>query len=174
MQFIPIVEVTVRRVSASARCPARPSVGSSIEVFDEWVAEDVGRCSSSTSTPRLAHWLGIPDAGLCVHAEECGRSVALEHNGDVYSCDHFVDPEHRIGNLSDGRTLLQIVDSPEQVAFGRAKKSTLPQYCRDCDVRFACNGGCPKDRVLTTPDGEPGLNYLCAGYRTSSTTSTSR
>lgn len=163
MQFIPVVEVqdgSVSEHSVSGAAFGRFM----IEVFDEWVQQDVGTVFVQHFDTALGHWLGIPDAGLCVHAEECGRSVALEHNGDLYSCDHFVEPEHLIGNLSDGRTLLQIVDSPQQVAFGRAKKSTLPRMCRDCDVRFACNGGCPKDRILTTPDGEPGLNHLCAGY----------
>jgi uncharacterized protein len=164
MQFIPIVETGPDGVSE--RSVTGEAFGRFLnEVFDEWVARDVGRVFVQHFDTSLAHWLGIPDAGVCVHAEECGRSVALEHNGDVYSCDHFVEPQYLIGNLADGRTLLGIVDSPARVAFGRAKKSTLPQYCLDCDVRFACNGGCPKDRVLTTPDGEPGLNYLCAGYK---------
>ena len=163
MQFIPVVEVQGGRVSEHS--VSGEAFGRfMIEVFDEWVRQDVGTVFVQHFDTALGHWLGIPDAGLCVHAEECGRSVALEHNGDLYSCDHFVEPEHLIGNLADGRTLLQIVDSPQQVAFGRAKKSTLPRMCRDCDVRFACNGGCPKDRILTTPDGEPGLNHLCAGY----------
>ena len=163
MQFIPVVEVQGGRVSEHS--VSGEAFGRfMIEVFDEWVRHDVGTVFVQHFDTALGHWLGIPDAGLCVHAEECGRSVALEHNGDLYSCDHFVEPEHLIGNLADGRTLLQIVDSPQQIAFGRAKKSTLPRMCRDCDVRFACNGGCPKDRILTTPDGEPGLNHLCAGY----------
>jgi len=164
MQFIPVVEVqdgSVSEHSVSGEAFGRFM----IEVFDEWVRQDVGTVFVQHFDTALGHWLGIPDAGLCVHAEECGRSVALEHNGDLYSCDHFVEPEHLIGNLSDGRTLLQIVDSPQQVAFGRAKKSTLPRMCRDCDVRFACNGGCPKDRFATTPDGDPGLHHLCAGYK---------
>jgi uncharacterized protein len=164
MQFIPVVEQTPGGVSGLSV----PSVAFGqfmIEVFDEWIRDDVGTVFVQHFDTALAHWLGMPDAGLCVHAEECGRSVALEHNGDVYSCDHFVDPAHRIGNLADGRSLLQIVDSPEQAAFGRAKKSSLPRYCIDCYVRFACNGGCPKDRFVNAPDGESGLNYLCDGYR---------
>jgi uncharacterized protein len=164
IQFIPVVEVTAHGVSE--RSVTGETFGRFlIEVFDEWVSLDVGRVFVQHFDTSLAHWLGIPDAGICVHAEECGRSVALEHNGDLYSCDHFVDPAHLIGNLADGRSLLQIVDSPEQAAFGRAKRTGLPRYCVDCDVRFACNGGCPKDRILTTPDGEPGLNHLCVGYR---------
>jgi uncharacterized protein len=90
--------------------------------------------------------------------------MALEHNGDVYSCDHFVEPSYRLGNLQE-IPLIELVASDQQRAFGRAKRDTLPRYCRECPVRFACNGGCPKDRLLETPDGEGGLNYLCAGYR---------
>jgi len=164
LQLIPVVESTLGAVTAHSVPPA--AFGRFlVDVFDEWVRRDVSTVFVQHFDTALAHWLGMPDAGLCVHAEECGRSVALEHNGDVYSCDHFVDPSHRIGNLADGRTLLQIVDSPQQLAFGRAKRAGLPQYCRDCDVRFACNGGCPKDRISTTPDGTRGLNYLCEGYR---------
>ena len=100
-----------------------------------------------------------------MQARTCGDAVALEHNGDLYSCDHFVDPEHLLGNITEGRTLLQLVQSPAQRAFGQAKLDTLPAYCRSCDVRFACNGGCPKDRFATPPGGEAGLNHLCAGYQ---------
>ena len=164
LQLIPIVEPTGPGVSAET-VPAEAFGRFLVDVFDEWVVRDVGTVFVQHFDTALAHWLGMPEAGLCVHAEECGRSVALEHTGDVYSCDHFVEPQHRIGNLADGRTLLEMVDSPQQLAFGRAKRTGLPQYCRDCDVRFACNGGCPKDRIATTPDGDPGLNHLCAGYQ---------
>ena len=89
----------------------------------------------------------------------------LEHNGALSSCDHSVDPKYLLGNITEGRTMLQLVESPQQRAFGNAKLDTLPEYCRSCDVRFACNGGCPKDRFLTTPDGEAALHYLCEGYQ---------
>jgi uncharacterized protein len=89
--------------------------------------------------------------------------VALEHNGDVYSCDHFVEPAHLLGNIADTH-LVELLGSPQQRAFGDAKRDTLPAYCHECSVRFACNGECPKNRFTLTPDGEPGLNYLCAGY----------
>ena len=135
-----------------------------IEVFDEWVRRDVGEVFVQSFDTALAHWLDMPEIGLCVHAETCGRSLALEHNGDVYSCDHFVEPAHLVGNLADGRTLLQIVESPQQSAFGAAKRDSMPAQCRECDVKFACYGGCPKDRFMSTSDGEPGLNYLCSGY----------
>ena len=164
MQFIPVVETANGDVSGQSVPPA--AFGQFlVDVFDEWIQRDVGTVFVQHFDTALAHWVGMPDVGLCVHAEECGRSIALEHNGDVYSCDHFVDPEHLLGNIAQGRTLLQLVDDPRQIQFGRAKKSTLPQFCLDCDVRFACNGGCPKDRIATTPDGSPGLNYLCEGYQ---------
>jgi uncharacterized protein len=111
----------------------------------------------------LANWVGEPPS-LCVHSETCGLALALEHTGDVYSCDHFVEPEHKLGNIRM-TNLLDLVDSPQQRQFGLDKRETLPQYCLDCDVRFACHGGCPKDRFIATPDGEPGLNYLCPGFK---------
>jgi uncharacterized protein len=101
---------------------------------------------------------------MCIFQETCGSAVAMEHNGDVYSCDHFVDPDHLIGNITT-TTLVDLVTSPQQRQFGRDKADTLPGMCRRCEVRFACNGECPKNRILTTPEGEPGLNYLCSGYK---------
>jgi uncharacterized protein len=164
IQLIPIVERDGDRVSTRTVDPE--AYGQFlIDVFEEWVRHDVGDVFVQSFDTALAHWMGMPELGICVHQETCGRALALEHNGDVYSCDHFVEPEHLVGNLADGRTLLQIVDSPAQAAFGTAKRDTLPQYCRSCDVRFACHGGCPKDRLIETPDGEPGLNWLCAGYQ---------
>jgi uncharacterized protein len=136
-----------------------------VDVFEEWVRHDVGEVFVQEFDTALAHWMGMADEGLCVHARTCGSAVALEHNGDVYSCDHYVEEDYRLGNIAEGRPLLDLVMSPRQRAFGEAKLRTLPEYCRRCDVRFACNGGCPKDRFRTTPDGEPGLHYLCAGYR---------
>lgn len=137
-----------------------------VEVFDEWVRRhDVGEVFVQVFDTALAHWMGLDQVGMCVHARTCGSAIALEHNGDVYSCDHYVEDEYLLGNIADGRTLLELATSPGQAAFGRAKLDTLPEYCRRCDVRFACNGGCPKDRFISTPDGDPGLNYLCAGYQ---------
>ena len=136
-----------------------------IEVFEEWVRRDVGEVFVQDFDTALGHWLGLDQAGMCVHARTCGIAVALEHNGDLYSCDHYVEDNYLLGNITSGRTLLQLVSSPQQTAFGNAKLNTLPGYCRRCDVRFACNGGCPKDRFLTTPDGQQGLHYLCAGYQ---------
>lgn len=134
-----------------------------IAVFDEWLRHDVGTVFVQTFDSALASWLQVPGA-VCVFAETCGDAVALEHNGDLYSCDHFVEPDHLLGNIAETH-LLELVASPQQRAFGQAKRDTLPEYCRRCDVRFACNGECPKNRFTLSPDGEPGLNYLCAGYR---------
>ena len=111
----------------------------------------------------LGKWLGHP-GGLCVFDETCGQALALEHSGDLYSCDHYVEPRYRLGNISK-TSIVQMVNSYKQQQFGRDKLDTLTEYCLECDVRFACNGGCPKNRVLHTTDGEYGLNYLCEGYR---------
>lgn len=134
-----------------------------ITVFDEWSRHDVGTVFLQMFESALAAWVGLPPS-LCVFAETCGDALALEHNGDLYSCDHFVEPEHRLGNITD-LPMLEMVASERQRAFGNAKQETLPQYCRDCSVRFACNGECPRNRFISTPDGEAGLNYLCEGYR---------
>jgi uncharacterized protein len=110
----------------------------------------------------LANWVGEPP-GLCIHSETCGLALALEHTGDLYSCDHFVEPRYLLGNIAQHR-MLDLVSSPRQQQFGLDKRDTLPRFCRECDARFACHGGCPKDRFTTTPDGDPGLNYLCPGF----------
>jgi uncharacterized protein len=136
-----------------------------IEVFEEWARHDIGDVFVQEFDTALAHWLGMEQAGMCVHARTCGTALALEHSGDVYSCDHYVEEDYLLGNIAEGRTLLQFAGSAQQTAFGDAKQDTLPEHCRTCDVRFACNGGCPKDRFLATPDGEPGLHHLCAGYQ---------
>jgi uncharacterized protein len=136
-----------------------------IDVFEEWARRDVGDIFVTMFDTALAHWLGMDHVGLCVHASTCGDALALEHNGDLYSCDHYVEPDYLLGNIAQGRTILELLESPQQREFGNAKLDSLPAYCRNCEVRFACNGGCPKDRFLVTPDGEPGLHYLCAGYK---------
>ena len=133
-----------------------------VGVFDEWIKKDVGTVFVQMFDAALASWVGAPPS-MCVFAETCGNALAIEHNGDLYSCDHFVEPKHLLGNIKDVH-MLELVSSPQQVAFGLAKRDTLPRYCRECDVRFACHGECPKNRFINTPDGEPGLNYLCAGY----------
>ena len=141
-----------------------------IDVFEEWARHDVGDVFVQVFDTALAHWMGYDQMGMCVHAPTCGSALALEHTGDLYSCDHYVEPEYLLGRIgaapeAGGRTMLELVDSPQQRAFGQAKRDSLPQHCRDCDVLFACNGGCPKDRFDTTPDGEPGLHHLCVGYK---------
>lgn len=134
-----------------------------MRIFDRWVRKDVGKTFVQLFDTALGKWVGAP-GGICVHAETCGDALAIEHNGDLYSCDHFVYPQHKLGNIADTE-LAELVNSPRQRKFGTDKRDTLPQYCRDCEVRFVCNGGCPKSRFLTTPAGEPGLHYLCEGYR---------
>jgi uncharacterized protein len=134
-----------------------------ITIFDEWVRRDVGRIFVQHFDSALANWVGAPGA-VCIFNETCGRALALEHNGDLYSCDHYVEPSYKLGNIKETH-MIQLISSPEQLKFGRDKRDTLPQYCRKCEVRFACHGGCPKNRFIETPDGEAGLNYLCAGYK---------
>ncbi len=132
-------------------------------VFDEWVRRDVGTVFVQIFDAALASWVGAAPS-VCIFAETCGNALTVEHTGDVYSCDHFVEPRYLLGNIRD-RHLLEMVASPEQRAFGTDKRDTLPRYCRECPVRFACHGECPRNRFIDTPDGEPGLNYLCAGYK---------
>jgi len=132
-------------------------------VFDEWFKTDIGEVYVQTFDVALASWHGEPP-GLCIFSETCGLALALEHNGDVYSCDHYVEPDFLLGNITE-TPLGELVASDKQRAFGQAKRDTLPQYCLDCDVRFACHGGCPRNRFTQTPDGEEGLNYLCASYK---------
>ncbi|HRK21959.1 MAG TPA: anaerobic sulfatase maturase [Fimbriimonadaceae bacterium] len=131
-----------------------------IEIFDEWVKSDVGKVFVQMFDVTLGSYFGLHS--LCIFAPTCGDALALEHNGDLYSCDHFVEPKYRLGNIVE-RRMEDLVALPLQKQFGRDKRDTLPKMCRDCDVLFACNGGCPKDRFVTTPHGEPGLNYLCSG-----------
>jgi uncharacterized protein len=132
-------------------------------IFDEWSRHDVGEVYVQHFDTALANWYG-ESAAVCVFSETCGAAVALEHNGDVYSCDHFVEPDYLLGNITE-TPLGDLVRSERQIQFGRDKRDTLPEFCRSCEVRFACHGGCPKNRFRNTPDGEPGLNYLCAGYK---------
>lgn len=134
-----------------------------IAVFEEWVHVDVGRMFVRDFDQALASWAGA-GASLCVYAETCGRATAIEHNGDLYSCDHYVFPEFKLGNIHE-TTIREMANSERQFQFGRHKLESLPQFCRECSVRFACNGACPKDRFLHTPNGEFGLNFLCAGLK---------
>jgi len=133
------------------------------EIFDDWVVGDVGKYYVPTFDSILANWMG-KKTSICVHAETCGHAGAIEHNGDLFACDHFVFPEYKIGNIH-ADSLLTMMYSPRQLEFGQAKRTALPQYCRDCEYLFACNGECPKNRINKTPTGEDGLNYLCSGLR---------
>ena len=134
-----------------------------IEIFDEWVRRDVGRTFVLNFDGALAGWLGMAGT-LCIFGPTCGLGMALEHNGDLYSCDHFVEPDYFLGNILE-TTLAEMVNGEKQRKFGRDKRDTLPNFCRKCEFLFACNGECPKNRFIKTPDGEPGGNYLCEGYR---------
>lgn len=132
-------------------------------IFDEWIRQDVGSIFVQLFEVAIGVWMGLPPS-LCVFSETCGAAAAIEHNGDLYSCDHYVFPKYRLGNVMT-QSLGQMMGSPQQRRFGDDKRDTLPRYCRKCDVRFACNGECPKHRFATTPDGESGLNYLCPSYK---------
>jgi uncharacterized protein len=188
IQFIPLVErlpyeqvvsLTVKSVLTFAE-PPEPHAASSLPVtdwsveprqygqflcsiFDEWVRHDVGRVFVQIFDVALGQWLGT-GSSLCVFAEKCGSALAMEHNGDLYSCDHYVYPRYKLGNILN-QSIAELIESPQQQKFGSDKQDLLPEYCRKCPVKFACNGECPKHRFLTTPDGEPGLNYLCQGYK---------
>jgi uncharacterized protein len=172
IQFIPIVEringngetgfqdgnkVTDRSVRPDQWGPFL------IGIFDEWVKWDVGRTFVLNFDGALAGWLGRAGT-VCIFGPTCGEGTALEHNGDLYSCDHFVEPDHYLGNIL--RTpMIELVASEKQRKFGRDKRDTLPGYCRQCEVVHICNGECPKNRFIEAPDGEPGLNYLCEGFK---------
>lgn len=132
-------------------------------VFDEWVRNDVGEYFVQIFDATLATWVG-EQPGVCSMARTCGHAGVMEYNGDVYSCDHFVFPEYKLGNIRT-HTLVEMMFSERQQRFGADKRDRLPGQCRQCRYLFACNGECPKNRFATTADGEPGLNYLCEGYR---------
>jgi uncharacterized protein len=187
MQFIPIVERTTEALIPVANLGwgKRPggdrplytqhggqvtdrSVGAEqfgsflIAIFDEWVSRDVGKVFVQTFDVALGSWVG--QHNLCIFSPTCGNAVALEHNGDLYSCDHYVEPEYRLGNIRE-TPMVELIASDKQQAFGQHKLDSLPKYCRECNVLFACYGECPRNRFIATPDGESGLNYLCAGYK---------
>ncbi len=172
MQFIPIVErineqgeIGFQEGDQVSERSVKPEQWGTflITIFDEWVRRDVGTVFVQMFDAALASWYGAPPA-LCIFSESCGNALALEHNGDLYSCDQFVEPKYLLGNIKQ-KHMIELVSSDQQRQFGRNKRDSLPRYCRECEVRFACHGECPKNRFLETPDGEPGLNYLCAGYK---------
>ena len=134
-----------------------------IKIFDEWVKKDVGNTFVLNFDGALAGWLEMAGT-VCIFGPTCGLGMALEHNGDLYSCDHYVEPNYYLGNILE-TPLVDLVASEKQRKFGQDKKDTLPRACRECEFLHVCHGECPKNRFLETPDGEPGLNYLCAGYK---------
>ncbi len=134
------------------------------EVFSQWVRRDVGRMFVMNFESFLSKFCGNKGASSCTFGEVCGRSLVVEHTGDMYACDHYVYPDYLLGNLNN-RPVAAMADDPRQMAFGLSKRDKLPAYCRACQWNFACTGECPKHRFLKTPDGESGWNYLCAGYR---------
>jgi uncharacterized protein len=163
LQFLPLV-VRQGGVGVSTETVPVEAYGEFLcTIFDEWVRNDIGRIAIQNFDEALRPLLGVEHA-LCLFKETCGNVVVVEHNGDFYSCDHFVDQEHRIGNIFE-TPLAEMLESPAQRDFGRIKRDGLPRYCRECEVLSSCNGGCPKDRFARTPDGEPGLNYLCPGLK---------
>ncbi|MDR3688121.1 MAG: anaerobic sulfatase-maturation protein [Fimbriimonas sp.] len=179
IQFIPIVEQLASEPDEDGIRMPKPYANPSSKVadwsveplqygiflqtiFDEWVRHDADKIYVQMFDVALQSWLNFVPS-LCVFAPTCGNAMAMEHNGDLYSCDHFVYPEDKLGNIME-LPLAKLAASPQQFEFGNAKRDTLPAQCRNCDYRFACNGGCPKHRFLETKDGEPGLNYLCEGY----------
>ena len=173
IQFIPVVEriddeghtIYQKGTRISERSVRAEQFGRFlIQVFDEWVRHDVGRVYVQTFEATARNWLRMPSSGMCVFEPTCGLGLALEHNGDLYSCDHFVEPDYLLGNIME-TPMIEMVTSERQRHFGLDKRETLPRYCRQCDVLFACHGECPKNRFVATAEGEIGLNYLCEGWK---------
>ncbi len=180
IQFIPIVERKATRLRDDAPNLVAPNYREeapvtewSVEpeqygnflntIFDEWVRKDVGRTFVQIFDVTLANWVG-ENPGLCVFTETCGEATVMEHNGDLFSCDHFVYSDFLLGNIME-TPLKEMIRSERQQIFGRDKRDRLPKYCFECDYRFACHGECPKNRISLTPAGDPGLNYLCPAYK---------
>jgi len=180
IQFIPLVEraadTASEKLGLSLAHPPEMSDGPQVTewsvtakqygnflstIFDRWVSRDVGEVYIQLFDGTLGKWLGVP-GGTCTTAETCGRALAMEHNGDVYACDHYVYPHYRLGNVFED-SLKSLVDGPRMRAFGEAKRANLPKQCKACRYRFACNGDCPKHRFAQSRDGEKGLSYLCEG-----------
>ena len=165
ISFIPLVErQPAPQGGVSPRTIPAVAFGAFLcAVFDEWVRQDVGQIIVQMFEEAARPAYGL-NHSLCIFRPTCGDVPVVEHNGDFYSCDHFVTPAHRLGNIRT-TPLLELIEHPAQLAFGQAKREALPRYCRECEVRIMCNGGCRKDRIIRAPDGEAGVNYLCAGYR---------
>jgi len=172
IQFIPVVErineegytLYQKGNTVSDRSVQPEQFGSFLSrIFDEWVRNDVGKLFVQTFEASVRRWLGLP-SGMCVFEETCGAGLVLEHNGDLYSCDHFVEPEYLLGNIME-KEISELAASEKQYRFGKNNRNTLPKVCCECDVLFACMGECPKNRFLVTSTGESGLNYLCKGWK---------
>lgn len=164
--FLPLVERRPGTKSGVSRASV-PSMEFGLflnSVFDEWLERDIGKIKIQVFEEAARTAFG-QEHTLCIFKENCGGVPVLEHNGDFYTCDHYVNKENLVGNIQNG-SISDFLDSEKQQAFGRAKSHTLPGYCLKCEVKSMCNGECPKNRFINTPDGEPGLNYLCSGYKT--------
>ncbi len=162
IQFAPIVERLPDGAPAPWNVPSEKWGDFLIAIFDEWVRNDVGEFYVQYFDSTLANWVG-EKPGTCILGATCGHAGVMEFNGDVYSCDHFVFPEYKLGNIH-AKTLVGMMYSPEQLKFGADKSDALPRVCKQCEFLFACHGECPKNRIIRTEDGEHGLNYLCKGY----------
>lgn len=164
IQFIPVVAHDEKTGEVTAWSVRPAQYGRFLNgVFDEWVRHDVANVYIQHFDTALANWYGEPH-GICVFSPACGQAMVIEHTGDIYSCDHFVDRDHLLGNIMTN-PVAELVNSPRQRQFGREKQDGLPGFCRKCRFLFACRGECPKNRFIRTPDDEPGLNYLCEGYQ---------
>jgi uncharacterized protein len=163
--FLPLVEPQIDSPTqvSERSVPAKAWGNFLCEIFDEWKNQDIGQIKVQIFEEAVRPAFGQKHT-LCIFRETCGDVPVIEHNGDFYSCDHYVDPEHRVGNICE-TPFIDLLESPVQRAFGQNKLDNLPQYCQACEVKAMCNGECPKNRILFTPDGEPGLNYLCDGYK---------
>lgn len=163
--FLPLVEKqTSSGIQVSDRTVPAKAFGEFLcAIFDEWKTSGIGNVKIQIIEEALRTAFGMEHT-LCIFKKTCGGVPVLEHNGDLYACDHFVDQGHLLGNISE-TPFNKLLESRAQQKFGQAKLTALPDYCLKCEVREMCNGACPKDRFITTPDGEPGLNYLCEGYK---------
>ncbi|MBV8043948.1 anaerobic sulfatase maturase [Pluralibacter sp.] len=164
IQFLPVVErCHTSNTVTDWSVPPKDYGAFLCKIFDRWIARDVGRVFVMNIEWAFANFVGAPGA-VCHHQPTCGRSVIVEHNGDVYACDHYVYPQYHLGNICD-HTFAAMLDSHQQVTFGEEKLTTLPEQCQKCPVLRACWGGCPKHRFALTKEGKPGVNYLCEGFR---------
>jgi uncharacterized protein len=164
LSFLPLVELQNDNKSVTSRTVPTRTFGEFLcTIFDEWQANDIGNINIQIFEETIGTAFGR-EHGLCIFSETCGNIPVIEHNGDFYSCDHFVDKKHHIGNICNN-SLEEMLDSRQQRDFGLLKREKLPAFCKECEVLSMCNGGCPKDRFINAPDGEQGLNYLCTGYK---------